>query len=159
VIIGEHQGSMGSATPPFIIDDAVVSLAQPLAEALNQLASGPWRTSNLIEELGWREDFYLDLAGGSGSRIAAAVFHDAHLSDKLPHANCAEKDGVAIEFPEHVDGTAEYPKNTVRRISLLEEDLPFGEVHAGHFTPFLSATAVPADEGKLAGLPKIRRIG
>src|ERR1700680_4280949 len=26
----------------------------------------------------------------------------------------APNDGVGIEFPEYVDGTAEYPKNTVR---------------------------------------------
>ena len=32
---------MGSATSPFIVDDAIVGLPQPLTEALNQLASGP----------------------------------------------------------------------------------------------------------------------
>ena len=31
---------MGSATSPFIVDDAIVGLPQPLTEALNQLASG-----------------------------------------------------------------------------------------------------------------------
>ena len=35
----------------------------------------------------------------------------------------AEKDGVAIEFPEYVDGTADDAKNTVCRVSLSEEDL------------------------------------
>src|SRR5499427_995547 len=126
---------MGSAASPFIIDDAIVGLAQPLTEALNQLASGPRRACDLIEELGRREDFYLDLAGGSSGRIAGAVFHNAHLPYKLPCANRAEKDGVAIEFPEYVNGTAEEAKNTVRRISLSEEDLPFGEVRASHCDP------------------------
>jgi hypothetical protein len=32
---------MGSAASPFIIDDAIVGLAQPLIEALNRPASGP----------------------------------------------------------------------------------------------------------------------
>jgi hypothetical protein len=32
---------MGSATPPFIADDAIVRLAQPLTETLDQFASGP----------------------------------------------------------------------------------------------------------------------
>src|SRR5262245_21071326 len=101
---------MGSAASPFIIDDAIVGLAQPLTEALNQLASGPRRACDLIEELGRREDFYLDLAGGSSRRTAGAVFHNAHLPYKLSRANRAEKDGVAIEFPEYVDGTAEEAK-------------------------------------------------
>ena len=52
-----------------------------------------------------------------------------------PCANRAEKDGVAIEFTEYVDGTAEEAKNTIRRISLSEEDLPFGEVRASHCGP------------------------
>src|SRR5215831_19342431 len=90
---------IGSAASPFIVDDAIVGLAQPLTEALNQLASGPRRACDLIEELGRREDFYLDLAGGSSGRIAGAVFHNAHLPYKLPCANGAEKDGVAIKFP------------------------------------------------------------
>jgi hypothetical protein len=30
---------MGSAASPFIVDDAIVGLAQPLTEALHQLAS------------------------------------------------------------------------------------------------------------------------
>jgi hypothetical protein len=126
---------MGSAASPFIVDDAIVGLAQPLTEALNQLASGPRRACDLIEELGRRKDFYLDLAGGSSGRTARAVFHNAHLPYKLPCANRAEKDGIAIEFPEYVDRTAEEAKNTVRRISLSEEDLPFGEVHASHCGP------------------------
>jgi hypothetical protein len=126
---------MGSAASPFIVDDAIVGLAQPLTEALNQLASGPRRACDLIEELGRRKDFYLDLAGGSSGRTARAVFHNAHLPYKLPRANRAGKDGVAIEFPEYVDGTAEEAKNTVRRISLSEEDLPFGEVRASHCGP------------------------
>src|SRR5262249_48011498 len=86
----------------------------------------------MIEELGRREDFYLHLAGGSSRRTAGAVFHNAHLPNKLSCANGAEKDGVAIEFPEYVDGTAEEAKNTVCRVSLSEEDLPCGEVRASH---------------------------
>jgi hypothetical protein len=131
---------VGSATSPFLIDDAIVGLAQPLTEALNQLASGLRRASNLIEELGRREEFYLNLAGGSSGRTARAVFHNAHLSYKLPRANRAEKDGVAIEVPDYVDGTAQEAKNTVRRISLSEEDLPFGEVRASHLRSSQSAT-------------------
>ena len=45
------------------------------------------------------------------------------------------RDGVAIEFPEYIDGTAKEAKNTVRRISLSEEDLPFGKVPAIHCGP------------------------
>jgi hypothetical protein len=106
------MGSAASASP-FIVDDAIVGLAQPLTEALNQLASGPRRACDLIEELSRREDFYLDIAGGSSRRIAGAVFHNAHLPYKLSCANLAEKDGIAIEFPEYVDGTADDAKNTV----------------------------------------------
>jgi hypothetical protein len=40
-----------------------------------------------------------------------------------------------FEFPEYVDGTAQQAKNTVRRISLPEEDLPLGEVRASHCGP------------------------
>jgi hypothetical protein len=126
---------MGSAASPFIVDDAIVGLAQPLTEALDQLASGPRRTCDLIEKLGRREDFYLDLAGGSSRRTAGAVFDNAHLPYKLSRTNRAEKDGVAIEFPKYVDGTAEEAKNTVCRVSLSEEDLPFGEVSASHCGP------------------------
>src|SRR5262249_2097639 len=126
---------MGSVHSPFIVDDAIIGLAQPLTEALNQLTSGPRRACDLIEELGRREDFYFDLAGGSSGRTARAVFHNAHLPNKLPRANRAEKDGIAIEFPQYVDGTTQEAKNTVRRISLSEEDLPFGEVRASHCGP------------------------
>src|SRR5262249_61926813 len=119
-----------ASASPFIVDDAIVGLAQPLTEALNQLASGPRRACDLIEERGRREDFYLDIAGGSSRRIAGAVFHNAHLPYKLSCANRAEKDGVAIEFPEDVHRTADDAKNTVCRVSLSEEDLPCGEVRA-----------------------------
>ena len=71
---------MGSAASPFIVDDAIVGLAQPLTEALNQLSRGPRRACDVIEELGRREDFYLDIAGGSSRRIAGAVFHNAYLT-------------------------------------------------------------------------------
>jgi hypothetical protein len=123
---------MGSAASPFIVDDAIVGLAQPLTEALNQFASGPRRACDLIEELGRREDFYLDLAGGSSRRTAGPVFHNAHLPYKLSRANRAEKDRIAIEFPQYVDGTAEEAKNTVCRVPLSEEDIPCGEVRASH---------------------------
>jgi hypothetical protein len=36
---------------------------------------------------------------------------------------------------DNIDGTAEQTKNTVRRISLSEEDLAFGEVPASHCDP------------------------
>jgi hypothetical protein len=133
--VGVLAGLVSSAASTFIVDNAIVGLAQPLTEALNQLASGPRRACDLIEELRRREDFYLDLAGGSSGRIAGAVFHNAHLPYKLPCANGAEKDGVAIKFPEYVDGTTKEAKNTVRRISLSEKDLPFGEVRATHCGP------------------------
>src|ERR1700751_424645 len=121
---------MCSAASPFIVDDAIVGLAQPLTEALHQLASGPRRACDLIEELGRREDFYLDLAGGASGRIAGAVFHNAHLSYELSSTDPAEQDRVAIEVPKYVDGTAKEPKNTVRWISLFEEVLSFGKTRA-----------------------------
>src|ERR1700719_3037535 len=126
---------MGSAASPFIIDDAIVGLAQPLTEALNHLASGLRRACDLIEELARCEEFYLDLAGGPNGRTAGSGFHNAHLSYKLARANRTEKDGVAIDFPDNIDGTAEETKNTVRRISLSEEDLAFCEVRASHCGP------------------------
>jgi hypothetical protein len=98
---------MGSATPPFIADDAIVRLAQPLTETLDQFASGPRRGCDLIEELVRREDFHLDLAGGSRGCVAATIFQDAHLADELSCANRAKKDGLAIEFPDYVYGTPE----------------------------------------------------
>src|SRR6516165_1981054 len=144
---------MGSAASPFVVDDAIVGLAQPLTEALNQLSRGPRRACDVIEELGRREDFYLDLAGGSCRRTAGAIFHNAHLPYKLSCANRAEKDGVAIEFPEYVDGTAEEAKNTVCRVSLSEEELPVGEVRASHYGPLDRQYGDGPDEGKLACLP------
>src|SRR5262249_50354841 len=125
------MGSAPSASP-FIVDDAIVGLAQPLTEALTQLARGPRRACDLIEERGRREDFYRDIAGGSSRRIAGAVFHNAHLPYKLSCANRAEKDGIAIEFPEYVDGTADDAKTPACRASLCEEDLPCGEVRESH---------------------------
>ncbi len=98
---------MGSATPPFIAYDAIVRLAQPLTETLNQFTSGPRRGCDLIEELVRQEDFHLDLAGGSSGCVAGAIFQDAHLADKLSCANRAKKDGLAIEFPDYVYGTPE----------------------------------------------------
>jgi hypothetical protein len=136
--VGVFAGPMTASS--FIVDDAIVGLAQPLTEALNQLASDLRRAYDLIEELGRREDFYLDLTGGSSGRTAGAVFHNAHLANQLPCANRAEKDGVPVEFPEYVDRTAQQAKNTVRRISLPEQDLPFGEVRASHCGPLDSVT-------------------
>src|SRR5215468_470643 len=130
---------IGWAAPSFIIDDAIVRLAQALAEAPYQLASGLRRTDDLVEELGRRENLRLDLTGGLSSRTARAVFDDAHFPDKLPDANPAEEDGVAIKFSKHVDRTAKHAQNTVRWISLSEEDLPFGETRASHFSPFSGA--------------------
>jgi hypothetical protein len=46
-------------------------------------------------------------------RAAGAVFHNAHLPDKLPCANGAKEDGLAIDFPKYVNGAAENSKNTV----------------------------------------------
>jgi hypothetical protein len=111
---------------------------------MNQLAGSLWRAGDLIKELRWREDFYLDLAGGSRGRTAGTVFNNAHLPYELPRADRAEKDGVAIEIPKYVHGTAEKAKNTVCRISLFEEDLSFGEVPASHcFAPNLHQVADP----------------
>src|SRR5215510_4674367 len=155
---------MGSTASPFIVDDAIVGLAQPLTEALDQLASGPRRACDLIEELGRREDFYLHLAGGSSCRTAGAAFNNAHLPYKLSRTNRAEKDGVAIEFPEYVDGTAEEAKNTVRWISFSEEDLPLGEVRASHYGPLnrhmvtdpTRPTSARAGRGPLARQHRLR---
>ena len=79
--------------------------------------------------------FKSGFAGGPSRRTAGAAFHNAHLPYKLSRANGAEKDGIAIEFPEYVDGTAEEAKNTVRRISFSDEDLLLGEVRASHCGP------------------------
>jgi hypothetical protein len=107
LIIGVLPVLRCSAASPFIINDAIVGFAQPLTEALNQVASGPRRADDLIEELGWVEEFRLDLGGGSNGRTAWAVFHDAHFSDKLPSPNRAKKDGLTIEFSEYIYATAE----------------------------------------------------
>jgi len=136
LIVGGLPIPVGSAALPFIIDDAIIRLAQPLSQAPNQLASGPGRAGNLIEEFARGENFHLNLAGSSSGRTARAVFHDAHFPDKLPGANRAEKDGIAIEFSEYVSGATEQAKNTIGRISLSEEDLPFGEMRASHHSPF-----------------------
>src|SRR5260370_29667518 len=103
---------MNSAASPFIVDDAIVGLAQPLTKALNQLASGPRRACDLIEELGRREDFYLDPACGSSWCTAGAGFHHPHLPPKPSRTNPGEKDGVAAEFPYDVGRTAQPAKNT-----------------------------------------------
>ena len=73
---------------PLIFGDAFVRLAEPLTETENQLASGPWRASDLIQELGRLEELRLDLDGGSNGRTARLVLHDAHFADKLPSAWC-----------------------------------------------------------------------
>jgi hypothetical protein len=86
---------------------------------------GPYR--QLIQRI---HDFF-------AGRTAGAVFHNAHLANQLPCTNRAEKDGVPVEFPEYVDRTAQQAKNTVRRISLPEEDLPLGEVRASHCGPLI----------------------
>src|SRR5262245_51940202 len=124
---------IGLTAAPFIIDNAIVRLVQPLAEAPYQLASGLRRADDFVEKLGRRENFRLNLTGGSSSRTARAVFEDAHFPDKLPDANPAEKDGIAIEFSKHVDPTAEQAENTVRRIFFSEEDLSFGEMRASPY--------------------------
>ena len=45
---------METTASPFIFNDAIISLAQSLTEALNQLASGLRRACDLIEQLGRR---------------------------------------------------------------------------------------------------------
>jgi hypothetical protein len=42
---------LGSAASPFVVDDAIVGLAQPPTEALDQLANDLRRDCDLIEEL------------------------------------------------------------------------------------------------------------
>jgi hypothetical protein len=59
------MGPIGSAESPFIFNDAIICLTQSLTEAVNQLSSGLRRARDLIEELGRRENFYLNLAGDS----------------------------------------------------------------------------------------------
>jgi hypothetical protein len=95
------------AGSPFIIGNAIVGLAQPLTEALNQLASGPRRANDLIEEFGRVEEFRFDLAGSANGRTARPVFHDAHFPNKLASADPAEQDRFAIEFSNHLDSAAE----------------------------------------------------
>jgi hypothetical protein len=115
------------------------SLVDALSRAyrsLNQLASGPRRTNGLIDEFGRVEEFRLDLAGSANCRTARPVFHNAHFPDKLPGVDPVEQDRFAIEFSNHFDSASEQVKNTVRRISVSEEDLPFGEMRPGHYRPF-----------------------
>src|SRR5262245_23701248 len=126
------MGPIGSAESPFIFNDAIICLAQSLTEAVNQLSSGLRRARDLIEELGRRENFYLNLAGDSSGRAAGTIFHNTHLTYELPCANCAEKDALAIEFPEYLDATPDKTKNIVRGIPFSEEDFPFSEVLASH---------------------------
>jgi hypothetical protein len=133
--VGIGRGFVGTTVSSFIFNDAIISLAQSLTEALNQLTSGLRRACDLIEQLGRRKNFYLNLAGGSSGRAAGAVFHNAHLPEKLPCANGAKEDGLAIDFPEYVNGAAENAKNTVGWISLSEEDLPLCEVRTSHCSP------------------------
>src|SRR5262249_21652857 len=133
---------MVSAASPFIVDDAIVGLAQPLTEALNQLARGRRRACDMIEEFGRREDFYLHLAGALCRRTAGAVFHNAHLPYKLSRANRAEKDGVAIEFPEYVDGTAEEAKNAANAV-----------IDAKWLEPQLKPVMLPPGRAKLSTKP------
>jgi hypothetical protein len=72
------------------------------------------------------------LACGASGRVAGAVFYNAHLSNELSRIDRAENYRVPIEVPEYFDGTPKQAKNAVRRISLSEEDLPFGKVQAIH---------------------------
>jgi hypothetical protein len=117
---------------------------------VNQLASGLRRAHDLIEELGRRENFYLDLAGGASGRAAGTVFHYAHLAYKLPRANRAKEDALAIEFPEYLNSTAEKAKNMVRRVSLSKKDFPFSEVRANHRGPLNQQPVAKLDDSKLA---------
>jgi hypothetical protein len=133
--VGIGRGFVGTTVASFILNDAIISLAQSLTEALNQLTSGLRRACDLIEQLGRRKNFYLNLAGGSSGRAAGAVFNNAHLPEKLPCANGAKEDGLAVDFPEYVNGAAENAKNTVGWISLSEEDLPLCEVRTSHCSP------------------------
>jgi hypothetical protein len=136
VTVGSPQVLIGSTVSLFSIDDAIVGLAQPLTEAPNQLASARRRAHDLIEKLSWAEKFCLDLTGGSNGRAARSVFYDAHLPDRLPSTDHAKKDQIAIEFSHHVDKPTDEEKDTIRWITLAEEDLAFGEMHAGHCSPF-----------------------
>jgi len=63
LIVGGLPIPLGLAASPFIIDDAIIRLAQPLTQAPNQVASGPGRAGDLIEELARGENFHLNLAG------------------------------------------------------------------------------------------------
>src|SRR5262249_40020705 len=136
LIVGDLLAPMRLAASPFIGHDAIVGLTQPLTEALNELTSVPRRAGDPFEELGWREEFCVNFAGGSGGRTTWAVLQNAHFSDKLPGANRAQKDEVTIQLPEHFDGAGEQAEDTVCAISLFEKDLPFGKVDVAHESPF-----------------------
>ena len=68
---------------------------------------------------------------------------------RRPGANGAKEDGLAIDFPEYLNGTAENAKNTVGWISLSEEDLPLCEVRASHCSPLNQQPVAKLEEGKL----------
>jgi len=87
---------------------------------------------DLVEKLGRHKDVHLNLTGCSSRRTARTILHDAYLPDELSGANLTQEDGLAIEFAHYVDGAAEYTKDTVRWISLSEENVPFGKGCAGH---------------------------
>jgi hypothetical protein len=88
---------MGSVASPFISDDAIVGLAQPLTEALNRLASGLWGACNLIEELGRREEFYVNRAGSSSTARAVALRGRLSTTPISP-INCPAVLGLAEDF-------------------------------------------------------------
>jgi hypothetical protein len=141
----------------FISDDAIVSFAQPLAEALDQLASRPRRADNLIEELGRVEELCIDPAGGSNGRTTQPALHDAHFPDKLPSAHRAENEQIAIEFSNHVDSAAEQTKNAVRWIPLPKQDLPFGEMDRGHCNPTEIEIGSAVDQQNVLALGRRRQ--
>jgi len=141
---------MGSVRSPFIFNDAIIGLAQSLTEAVDQLASGLRRARDLIKELARRESFYLNLAGGPSGRASGTIFHNAHLTYELPCANFAEKDAVAIEFPEYLDDTADKAKNMLRALPLFEEDFSFSELLASHCGSLNQERVANLNEGKLS---------
>jgi len=64
----------------------------------NEVRRKTSRYSYCLARTGWPRS--RSASGEASGRAAGAVFHNSHLTYKLPSANPAKKDGLAIEHPE-----------------------------------------------------------